>query len=119
MRADCQFLAFSICRQPSDFPPWQQGAAVTRWRRAAPSNPASVSKKSRGSRSRFERRSLSRKEPSSVWKGQLGNSRAVERGQSQKSVVPLGGTEGSNHSSAESGANVTFGAPLTELVRRG
>jgi hypothetical protein len=35
------------------------------------------------------------KEPPSVWKGQLGNSRTVERGQSQKSVVPLGGTEGS------------------------
>src|SRR6202040_2057536 len=34
------------------------------------------------------------KEPPSVWKGQLGNSRTVERGQSQKSVVPLGGDRG-------------------------
>src|SRR5271156_2604434 len=33
----------------------RQGAAVTRWRRAAPSNPASVSTKNRrGPRSRFE-----------------------------------------------------------------
>src|SRR3984893_18558391 len=49
------------------------------------------------------------KEPPSVWKGQLGNSRTVERGQSQKSVVPLGGTEGSNPapSSAELCPNPT------------
>jgi hypothetical protein len=48
------------------------------------------------------------REPPSVWKGQLGNSRTVERGQSQKSVVPLGGTEGSNPapSSSESRANL-------------
>jgi len=59
------------------------------------------------------------KEPPSVWKGQLGNSRTVERGQSQKSVVPLGGTEGSNPapSSAASGANRN--RHFSELSQRG
>ena len=86
----------------------RQGGAVTRWRKAAPSTPAPYRKSPRTAEQDSNRRYLSRRSRP-LWKGQLGNSRTVERGQSQKSVVPLGGTEGSKPapSSSESTANPT------------